>query len=107
MKLTELKPKWLKRDDDKNFHYVDSIGESDGIWFRCPKCFVDNGNTIVGTHSIICWQPRVPQTTTPIPGRWEFSGTGFDDLTLTAGSSSILLTAGCEAHFFITNGQIV
>jgi hypothetical protein len=43
----------------------------------------------------------------PKPGRWEFSGTDFHDLTLTAGSSSIFLHAAkCQAHFFITNGEI-
>lgn len=107
MKLIELYPVFLKRINDKTFQQVSSIGEADGIEFLCPVCFVKNGGS-VGTHSIICWNPSVPQTTTPIPGRWNLVGTGFSDLTLTAGSSSVLLKdAPCGAHFHVTNGQIV
>jgi len=43
----------------------------------------------------------------PIPGRWEFIGTSFENLSLVAGSSSIQLTSGCMAHFTITNGDII
>jgi hypothetical protein len=28
------------------------------------------------------------------------------DITLVAGSSSVLLTGGCQAHFFVRGGQI-
>jgi hypothetical protein len=106
MKLTELDPKFLKRVDDHNFNETDLISEADGIMFLCPVCFKNN-NGSKGTHSIICWQPHVPQTTNPIPGRWNFLGTGYDDLELQAGSSSIFLEkADCAAHFFIRNGQI-
>jgi hypothetical protein len=106
MKLTELNPQFLKILDERTFQHTDDIAEADGMCFLCPVCFVTNNGT-VGTHSCICWQPRVPQTINPIPGRWNFSGTGYSDLTLTAGSSSILLQGeGCKAHFFITNGEI-
>jgi len=111
MRLTELEPQFLKWIDDKHWRHgvgdVDvSIQEADGILFLCPVCFVTNKGPI-GTHSVICWRPRVPMTTPPGPGRWEFSGTGYNDLTLTAGSSSIHLTGpGCGAHFHITNGEI-
>jgi hypothetical protein len=72
----------------------------------------------IGVHGVICWQPHVPQTMPPVPGRWKFMGTGYNDLTLVAGSSSILLTCTCKpkpgeppckcckAHFFIKNGNI-
>jgi hypothetical protein len=43
----------------------------------------------------------------PTPGRWDFQGTGLQDLTLVAGSSSVLLTGGCRAHFFVRDGEIV
>jgi len=115
VRLVELKPKWLKRIDDKTHQWDDvPFAEADGIIFLCPKCIVANGGS-VGTHSVICWRPHVPQTTTPVPGRWEFQGTGFDDLTLVAASSSILLKGACLEpnkawgpgwHGFIRNGQI-
>jgi hypothetical protein len=56
---------------------------------------------------VLCWQPHVPQTIHPIPGRWRFVGTGYDDLSLVAGSSSIALKSGCKAHFFVRDGNIV
>ena len=75
--------------------------------FLCPKCYVANAGA-VGTHSVICWAPQVPQTIDPKPGRWELVGTSLDDLTLRAESSSVLLTTegGCQAHFFVENGVI-
>src|SRR5882762_3612372 len=109
MKLSELEPQFLKFDPEHpdTFGFVDQIDEADGISFLCPVCFVANSGS-VGTHSIMCWQPRVPQTVYPVPGRWNFSGTGYGDLTLTAGSSSIKLDGpGCGAHFSIKNGEIV
>lgn len=107
MKLVELEPRFLKiaAPDSWNSEGV-GIKEADGLIFLCPVCFKkNNGN--VGTHSIICWKPHVPQTRTPGPGRWNFLGTGFEDITLQAGSSSIFLTTSdCKAHFLITNGEI-
>lgn len=105
MKLRELEPQFLAREDDTHFRIVDSIEEADGVDFLCLKCFVANGGP-VGTHRVICWRPRVPQTTTPRPGRWEFQGTGLDDLTLVAGSSSIRLPEGCEWHGYVRNGEV-
>lgn len=105
MKLSELEPKFIaKPDADGIMRFMETI--SDGLQFLCPVCFKANSGA-VGTHSIICWQPHVPQTVTPGPGRWKFKGTSFHDLTLVAGSSSIFLTGpGCGAHFFIKNGEI-
>lgn len=117
MQLTDLQPQWIKRIDDLRRQYVDSIGQADGVMFLCPLCFRNNGNSSIGTHRVICWSPTVPQTTQPIPGRWELRGTSFDDLSLVAGSSSVWirgdpekayteLKGACGAHFFIRNGQI-
>lgn len=134
MKLTELEPQWIRHEQrieerehivgdhatwrergcptekitgpvDYHIH-VDTIAEAQGVLFLCPKCFVEN-NGNVGTHSIICWQPMIPQAVKPVPGRWTFHGTGYDDLTLRANSSSVSVTEGCRAHFFITNGVII
>jgi hypothetical protein len=110
VKLTELNPHFLKRGQDESGHEIwrtdVGITEADGVEFLCPKCFVANSGS-VGTHAVICWNPSVSQTVQPTPGRWDLVGTGFDDLSLVAGSSSILLQGeGCQAHFFIRNGEI-
>jgi len=107
MRLIELNPEFLKWIDDANFKTVNSVKEADGIWFVCPLCYKNNKNSVIGTHYVVCWCPNVPQTTSPIPGRWKINGNDFNDLTLIAGSSSVLLTIGCKAHFFITNGEII
>lgn len=127
MRLLELEPRFLKRTiqhcergptedrqciivhdgpvDHDIWVHVDAIGDADGILFHCPKCFKANSGP-VGTHAVVCWRPRVLAEVDPKPGRWEFEGTGYADLTLVAGSSSILLTSGCCAHFFVRNGAI-
>lgn len=106
MRLVDLKAQFLKRDDSHHFRFVDSIGDADGVEFLCPKCFAANAGPI-GTHAVICWSPSVPQDTSPTPGRWEMKGAGIEDLTLVAGSSSVLLKGGCAAHFFVRDGAIV
>lgn len=107
MKLRDLEPEFLKSIDDTTHRCLpeSAIQDADGIMFLCPVCYLKNGGP-VGTHSIICWHPRVPQKISPTGGRWEMLGTGIDDLTLKANSSSVLLTGGCNAHFFIQNGTI-
>lgn len=106
-RLTELEPQFLKRIDDNNFREVSSIVDADGIMFICPLCFENNGKKRTGVHSVLCWNPSVPQTTEPVPGRWNLLGTGYQDLTLQAGSSSIHLTGeGCGWHGFIKNGEV-
>jgi len=105
MKLTDLEPHWMQLSDKRTFREVETVEAADGIRFLCPVCFQRN-NGPVGTHSILCWRPRVPADIYPAPGRWEFQGGSFDDLTLVAGSSSILLQGGCNAHFFIRDGKI-
>jgi len=103
MRLTQLDPQFLKAIDSRSLKHVDDLSQADGVLLHCPKCFVTNGGPI-GTHSIICWKPHVPQTVTPKGGRWKFDGTGYADLTL---SPSILIKDDCGAHFFIRNGEII
>ena len=108
MKLTELEPIFLKWISESESMQVDDIQDADGIQFCCPECFIKKGNSIIGVHSCICWKPNIDQNTHPIPGRWNFVGTNYSDLTLVAGSSSILLKdSPCKAHFFIRNGEII
>lgn len=107
MRLSELEPEFLKDSGEGHSRMGVSKAEADGIMFLCPVCFAKN-NGPVGTHSIICWQPHVDPNRDPKPGRWAFQGTGIGDLTLVAASSSIYLNGGggCQAHFFIRNGNI-
>lgn len=105
MRLTDLEPRFLKRSGE-TWHNVEALADADGIIFLCPACFEKNKGP-VGTHSVLCWRPCVPAGITPGPGRWEFQGSGYADLTLVAGSSSVSLeTAPCRAHFLVTNGEI-
>jgi hypothetical protein len=109
LRLTDLEPQFLayRGGPDGSFWNVDTIGEANGIFFVCPKCMHEQKMYRPGVHGVICWDPSVPQTVRPIPGRWKLEGTGYHDLSLTAGSSSILLTGpGCGAHFFVKNGEI-
>lgn len=106
MDLADLEPQFLRIEAPGRYQDVATVGEADGVMFLCPVCFKTNGGR-VGTHMVLCWQPHVPQTEPPIPGRWRFEGIGYGDLTLVAGSSSIFLTGpGCGAHFFVRNGKI-
>lgn len=107
MKLADLDPTFLKLLKPDEWLMTDVLAEADGVQFLCPKCFAANGNSPVGTHSVVCWKPSVPQDVSPKPGRWELYGTGYDDLTLVAGSSSVQIIGGCAAHFHIRNGEII
>lgn len=105
MRLTDLEPYFLKRESDILYQMVDKIAEAEGIRFLCPKCFLANKGS-VGTHAVICWNPSIPQTTSPKGGRWSLVGTGYHDLSLVAGSSSILLPPPCNWHGFIKDGEV-
>jgi hypothetical protein len=104
--MTLREATFLKRITCHEFKLVENIADADGVEFLCPVCFVRNGNSNVGTHAVICWSPSVPQDTDPTPGRWSMVGSGIDDLTLVASSSSVLLKGGCNAHFFVRHGKI-
>lgn len=112
--LRELQAEFLRYEgEDGKYMYVGdppdvTIEQADAVMFLCPKCFATNGGP-KGTHRVICNRPRVPLRPGIYvgPGRWEFSGTGIDDLVLTAGSSSILLDGpGCGWHGFVGNGGV-
>lgn len=107
MKLSDLSPEWLRFEGGGgSFRRWHERQGANGILFVCPLCFQNNNHQRPGVHSVICWEPEVPQSVDPKPGRWIMLGTDFNDLTLQAGSSSILLLGGCNAHFFIRAGQI-
>jgi hypothetical protein len=114
LKFTELEPEFLKIESENSFKRGCGIGEADGVLFLCPGCFLKNqGKPPI--HSMICWQPHVPQTVNPIDGRWKFYGTSFEDLTFDNGidpetqkpkASSVWEKNGCGAHFHISYGMV-
>jgi len=109
MKLTELKPQFVKYEPVEGRHgwrYTDDLAAADGIKYLCPKCWIANSGP-VGTHMIISCQPgKVPDDFLG-PGRWHLRGTSYDDLSLVGVTSdSVLLLGGCGAHFFVRAGQI-
>lgn len=104
MRLLELEPQFIRYEVREGHEYlvkVDSISEAQGIKFRCPKCWKGKD-----THHVICWNPSIPPDVGPKPGRWTLVGTGIEDLTLVAGSSSIQLLGGCCWHGFIEKGEV-
>lgn len=111
--LSRLEAQFLQIDpnNDRVWHCGVPMEDAQGVAFLCPRCFVLNEGR-VGTHHIICWFAgrRVPDHLSPGPGRWTPAGTDMETLTLNGatpgGSRSVLLTAGCGAHFFVTGGSV-
>lgn len=107
MNLRDLDPKLLRARSKKEWECADvTFDKADGICFLCPKCLGANSGDRAGVHSVICWQPTVSPEMEPGPGRWLFVGSSIDDVTFLAGSASIKLSGGCEAHFFIRAGKV-
>jgi hypothetical protein len=122
MKLIALKPRFIRRviqpcavghpdcsvvspHTEHEYHVPCALTAADGVRFLCPKCFAAQPDG-VGVHWVVCWRPHVPADIQPKPGRWEFVGTSLDDLSLVAGSSSVRLVGGCNAHFLVEHGDI-
>lgn len=112
IRLTELEPQFIKYEKTANGEVIDPrnipIEQAQGLWFLCPKCFAENKGA-VGTHA--CEVSFTNRGVLPEQGshnkkgepvRWNMSGTGLHDLTLTP---SILLEGGCAWHGYITNGE--
>lgn len=115
MRFLDLEPKFLRIVDPKTWSWEGTSGsdvpiaEAQGVMFLCPKCFEGNAHSSVGVHSVVCWflGRGVSDAEEPGPGRWEPIGTGLADLTLHAGSSSVLLRGECDAHFFVRDGEVL
>ena len=91
--------------------HVSTLAEAQGIYFLCPKCYVPGKNESngIGVHQVaVTFAGRGVldhqgcHNSESRPTRWNVSGTGFDDLTVTP---SILLQGGCGWHGWITNGE--
>lgn len=108
MRLRDLEAQFLKITSPHSYSYVDTLAEAQGVIFLCPKCYAANGNSNVGTHSVICWfaDRGVPDDLNPKPGRWVPAGTGYDDLTFVGpNAASVLLMSGCCWHGFVRDGN--
>lgn len=108
MRLTELEPSFLVIEDRHTYSVMDDIKTAQGISFVCPECLRKKGSR-PGVHSMICWfkDRGVPDDQKPGPGRWVPSGTGYNDLSFIGpGAASVLQQGGCNAHFYIKNGEI-
>ncbi len=113
MRLLDLDPHFLKILDERSYQFEGvPFAEAQGVQFDCPTCWEKNGRSGIGTHAVICWfdGKGVPPEYDPKPGRWTPAGTGYADLTLNppsfTGARSVLLMGGCNAHFFVTNGEV-
>ena len=93
------------RDGGIAWTHVDTVPQADGVRFLCPKCLLAKGGAI-GTHEVVVWSPKVPAKDDVSIGRWTLCGNTIEDLSLVAGSSSVKLVGGCNAHFFVTGGRI-
>jgi hypothetical protein len=115
MRLRDLDAMFLTEASKAGHRICSTLAEAQGVMFQCPKCSADkevihegDRNFVRGPHYIICWfVGKVPDDLDPKPGRWNPSGTGFDDLTFVGpGAYSVLLTGpGCGWHGFIVNGN--
>lgn len=104
---------WQERD--QQYHVpVETFADMQGFLFLCLKCWRDNSGPI-GTHlvQVTAYDRGVLDSqgahNGPNPTRWAISGTGFEDLTVSArpGSlPSIQLIGGCNWHGMITGGEV-
>jgi len=102
MKLIELEPEYKLSNPDGSLVTVNSLEEANCILFLCPVCYKNN-NGPEGTHSILIPNNKTPDGLQINHPRWNMIGSSFEDLTV---NPSISLKAGCNAHFFIKNGNI-
>ena len=106
-RLLDLETEWVLHHDGDLGRALD-IHTAQGVMFLDPVEYQKNGGA-VGTSSVLVWfrGRGVPDHAKPGPGRWNVTGTGFTDLTLTP---SIDLTCGGKYpgrwHGWLTNGEV-
>ena len=122
MKLIDLNPEFFtmpKRDSKDNLWTYCKFDKgpegAGGISFDCPQCSLHlNSKGIyhwdelsIIPHILYLYVPEAFEADPMIgPGRWNLVGNNFEDLSLINGSSSVLCSYGCYAHFFVRNGGI-
>lgn len=105
VRLDALRAAWVRRIGENNHETINNFADADGLRMLCPKCFHSHGGE-KGTHWLVCWRPRVREGAGPGAGRWEFVGTGINDVSLitSKGLCSVQLTGGCLAQFYVRHG---
>lgn len=109
VRLTDLEPEFIRYDGTSVPKALD-FNNAQGIWFLCPLCFQKN-NGPIGTHMVeVSFEGRgvLPEQGSHNdegqPSRWNVSGTGYSDLTL---SPSVWLKGeGCGWHGHVHNGEV-
>jgi hypothetical protein len=93
------------------FYYIPvaTLAEADGIRFVCPLCFKNLGGR-AGAHLVrVGFAGRSYSDQAAVHNkagqavRWEVSGSGFDDLTITP---SIQIDDGCGWHGHVIDGEV-
>jgi hypothetical protein len=95
-KLTDLDATFVCHTMNGDFAEVKTLAEANGVIFDCPKC---------GRHSVLCWDRTIPQPIPPGPGRWDMTGTGIADLTLSPSVDLSTSGIGCLWHGWVKNGD--
>lgn len=108
MRLVDLEAKLVRhemRGEREVMVEVDSAADAQGVFFFCPACFAAN-NGPIGTHSILVWFAgrALPDGLRPLP-RWQVSGTGLHDLSLSPSINLDLGCGGCRWHGFVSAGE--
>lgn len=93
---------------ERGYQHVETLAESDGIFFLCPLCFSKNSGP-KGTHGVMVAFTNAPDGSymKNKEGRWPkwsvVGGSTLDDLQL---SPSIQLLSGCNWHGFLGNSGV-
>ncbi len=108
MRLVDLEAQLVRhevRDGREWMIDVDSVAEAQGVRFLCPACFAAN-NGPIGTHSILVWFAgcALPTGLRPLP-RWQVSGNGLNDLSLSPSINLDVGGGGCRWHGFVSAGE--
>lgn len=95
-RLTDLDATFVRHTSGGNFNEVEAMTDANGVLFDCPKC---------GRHSVLVWDRTVPAGIEPGPGRWDMTGTGLADLTLSPSVDLSRGGVGCLWHGWVKNGD--
>jgi len=100
MRLTELRPRFIRYDVGGTRGFVDNLADAQGILFYCPTCKEDGFK-----HNIsLPFRERGVPSAVNGGHQWKVAGTDFSDLTLTP---SVNAAGGsCRWHGYVTNGDV-
>ena len=100
VKLTDLEPQFFRLTKRSTYAPTNDVEQADALQIRCPACHWSFGRGRTPgahVHSIILWLDKE---------RWDFKGTGYGDLTFSAGEVPVAMTTGCQARFTCKAGKV-